>query len=801
MEISPETFPLFYFARARAQLFCQEYLNDKKNEPANTRSIFYNIIPESFNTNNSIILRTWLKGKVVIQSIKSIKLLHVDDDPNQFIFIKSFLNKSDPDMDVTCVSEPEKVFELLETGEYHCLVTDYDMPKINGIELAVRVREKYSIPIILYTGQGSEKVAEKAFSVGIDDYLRKEMDPSHYQVLAKRIRHAVDKKQVEILHENVMNHAHLGVCIFVNGVIAYANNAAIKMFEKKNLNEILETNPFSRGNKEGLEFLEYGEHELVAKKRNGDKIYFEISSRSISYFGNEATLSVVRDITEKKVLEIETFVSQERFRSLVELSPDGIATFSTTGYMTFLNSAFCSLTGFSKEELLGEHLINLKTLRKRDLLKYIRSFTAVLQGKMSPSMEFTYYKKDGTSGVGESHIGLIDVSGTKEMLLIARDITERKNHETRYEKLFETSPDGVIELDINENIITINDTLIQQTGLKEFKLLGKNIYNIPIFDNETKEELKKVIEKIKHTKNIRSLEFGLTRSDQSRIWIEANISPILFDKEVFGYQLIMRDISKRKETEEEHRKYSKKLEKLVEIKTNENINNERLIVAGKVASMIGHDIRSPLQTIKNCVYLLKKTYNDPLLTNIEDQLKYTVELISRFEDQTKTDLIKLEYCSIPELIENIMFSFSINNNIEVISSISSNIPLMRIDEFQFRRVLVNIINNSIQAMPKGGRLLISAEIKNDALELSVADSGIGIPEDKLQDIFNPFYTTKKEGIGLGLSFCKSMVEDHGGTIEVTSEENVGTTIFIRIPIVPVDSRYIDIEMPVLDIEQ
>jgi len=742
-----------------------------------------------------------LKDKVIIQSIESIKLLHVDDDPNQFRFIKLFLNESDPDMDVTCVSEPEKVFELLETGEYHCLVTDYEMPNINGIELAVRVREKYSIPIILYTGHGSEEVAENAFLIGIDDYLRKEMDPSHYRVLAKRIRHAVDKKQVEILHENVMNHTHLGVCIFVNSVIAYANNAAINLFEKKNLKEILGTNPFSRGNKDSIKFLESGEHELEVKKRNGDKIYFEISSRSISYFGNEAILSIVRDITEKKILEIENSVSQERFRSLVELSPDGIATFGTTGYMTFLNSAFSSLTGFSKEELSGEHLTKLKTLRKRDLLKYIRSFTTVLQGKMSPSMEFTYNKKDGTAGVGESHIALIDVSGTKEIILIARDITERKNNETRYEKLFETSPDGIIELDINENIITINDTIMQQTGLKEFKLLGKNIYNIPIFDNETKRELKKVIEKIKYTKNIRSLDFGLTRSDQSRIWIEANISAILFDKEVLGYQLIMRDISKRKETEEEYIKYSKKLEKLVEMKTNENINNARLITAGKVASMIGHDIRSPLQTIKNCVYLMKKTHNDPLLTNIEDQLKYTVELISRFEDKIKTDRIKLEYCSIPELIENIMFSFSINKNIKVIRSISSNIPLMRIDGFQFKRVLVNIINNSIQAMPQGGKLLISAEIKKDALELSVADSGIGIPEDKLQGVFNPFYTTKKDGMGLGLSFCKSMVEEHGGTIEVVSEENVGTTIFIRIPIVPADSKYIDAEIPVVDIEQ
>ena len=742
-----------------------------------------------------------MTDNVIIHSIKSIKLLYVDDDPHQFNFIPHFLNKSDPDMEVTCVSEPEEVFEKLETGEYHCLVTDYNMPKMNGIELAVKVREKYSIPIILYTGHGSEEVAEKAFLVGIDDYLRKEIDPSHYQVLAKRIRQVVDKKQIELLYENVMDHTHFGVCIFVNGVIEFANKAAIKLFEKKQLTEILGTNPFSSKSKDFFKYLEVGEHEYIDRQRNGSKKYLEISNRQITYNGNKAILSVLWDNSEKRAIEVENLVSQERFRSLVDLSPDGIATFSTTGYMTFLNRAFCTLTGFSKDELLGSHLTNLKTLRKRDMLKYIRSFTAILQGKKSPSIRFTYNKKDGTSGIGESHLGLIDVSGTKEMLLIARDITERKNKETRYEKLFETSPVGVIELDLNENIITVNRALTKLAGLKDYNLIGKNIYNAPIFDEETKKELKKIIDKIRKTKNIRSLEFGLTRGDQTRLWVDVNISPILFDNEILGYQLITKDISKRKEVEDEQKRYSEKLEYLVDLKTNEIINNERLVAAGKTASMIGHDLRTPLQIIKNSIYILKKSTNEPLLTMVEDQINYSVELLKRFEDQTKLSLKKLESVSIPDLIENVLSSISIKDNMEVIKSISPNIPLMRIDRFQLRRVLVNILNNAIQAMPNGGKIMLSAEVRHNALEISITDSGVGIPEDKLQSIFEPFITTKKDGLGLGLSFCKNIIEEHEGTIEISSEVNIGTTIFIRIPIMPVDTSYIDVETPVLDIEQ
>ena len=103
----------------------------------------------------------------------------------------------DPNLQVESTASPREALEMIKNNEYDCIVSDYRMPAINGIQLAERIREESNVPIILYTGQGSEEVAERAFGVGIDDYLRKEMEPSHYQVLVKRIRAAVEGYRAE----------------------------------------------------------------------------------------------------------------------------------------------------------------------------------------------------------------------------------------------------------------------------------------------------------------------------------------------------------------------------------------------------------------------------------------------------------------------------------------------------------------------------------------------------------------------------------------------------------------------------
>ncbi len=125
---------------------------------------------------------------------KTIKVLHIDDELNQLDFTKMFLEKIDKEVEVISKLNPEDALkDIKESDSFDCIISDYKMLSMNGIELAEKVREKSSIPFILYTGQGSEEVAERALEAGINDYLNKEIDPSHYQILAKSVRVNVER--------------------------------------------------------------------------------------------------------------------------------------------------------------------------------------------------------------------------------------------------------------------------------------------------------------------------------------------------------------------------------------------------------------------------------------------------------------------------------------------------------------------------------------------------------------------------------------------------------------------------------
>ena len=126
---------------------------------------------------------------------RDLRVLHVDDEVSLLDLTKVLLEMADEDMAIESVASPKEALELLKSETYDCLVSDFQMPNLDGIELAKRIREFSNIPIILYTGRGSEEVAETAFTAGVDDYFRKHINPSHYQILARRIRAVVEKKR------------------------------------------------------------------------------------------------------------------------------------------------------------------------------------------------------------------------------------------------------------------------------------------------------------------------------------------------------------------------------------------------------------------------------------------------------------------------------------------------------------------------------------------------------------------------------------------------------------------------------
>ena len=136
------------------------------------------------------------------ESLNKIRVLHVDDEQDFLLIAAIMMNSVDPDLQIDSVSSPREALEKIKSNEYDCIVSDYCMPEMDGIQLAERIRKESSIPFILYTGRGSEEVAKRAFVVGIDDYVRKELEPTHYQVLVRRIRAAFEGYRAEIsLHE------------------------------------------------------------------------------------------------------------------------------------------------------------------------------------------------------------------------------------------------------------------------------------------------------------------------------------------------------------------------------------------------------------------------------------------------------------------------------------------------------------------------------------------------------------------------------------------------------------------------
>jgi two-component system sensor histidine kinase AtoS len=138
--------------------------------------------------------------------------------------------------------------------------------------------------------------------------------------------------------------------------------------------------------------------------------------------------------------------------------------------------------------------------------------------------------------------------------------------------------------------------------------------------------------------------------------------------------------------------------------------------------------------------------------------------------------------SLPDLVRDSVSSVRIPGNVKVTVGIEDGLSNVKLDPILFRRVLTNLILNAVQAMPKGGKLTIASSSSGDeSFTVAVQDTGVGIAPENLGRVFNPFFTTKAQGQGLGLAVCKRLTEAQGGTITVASQVEEGSTFTLKIP--------------------
>ncbi len=221
------------------------------------------------------------------------------------------------------------------------------------------------------------------------------------------------------------------------------------------------------------------------------------------------------------------------------------------------------------------------------------------------------------------------------------------------------------------------------------------------------------------------------------------------------------------------------------------VHSEKLAALGKLAGIVGHELRNPLGAIRNSVYFLRLKLGPALQ---DEKIKRHLEMLDQEisnSDRIISDILFFSRVKPPIFTQNNLNAIlkaslkkvMINPNIKVETELAE-LPLIPSDEGQMVQVFFNIILNAAESMPEGGKLTISSSVKQDRdfIKVSIKDTGEGISKENLSKLFEPLFSTKIKGTGLGMVACKSIIENHKGYIRVESEKGKGTLVMVELPI-------------------
>ena len=527
--------------------------------------------------------------------------------------------------------------------------------------------------------------------------------------------------------------------------------------------------------------------EIQFKRKDGEWMWIEISGRTLWEHGVPVGVQIVgRDSTDRKQAEEKLKSSEERLKILFEFAPDAYYLNDLKGNFIDGNKAAEEITGYKRDELIGKSFLKLKLLPPRQIPKAAALLAKNALGQPTGPDEFTLIRKDGTQVLVETRTFPVKIEGKTSVLGIARDITERKQaedtlrqSEEKYKTLFESKLEGVVVMDETMKLLLANKAAAEMFGFDSVEeLLEVNLFDyIP---PEERARVLKIITKDMFENNLQQVnEFRLMNKSGKEIWISAVGTLTEYQGKVAGL-ISFRDITERKRMEKELREAQEQL-----------VRSEKLAAIGQLAGGVGHELRNPLAAIKNAVYYVKGKVAESELAQekprlmeflniMDEEINSSNKIISDLLGFSRVGKPSVSPTGIEKIIEDTLPRITIPENIELTKKLDGELPEVEIDPDQIQQVLANIITNAVQAMPEGGKLTIVAREKDKFVEVEVADTGCGIPQESVNKIFDPLFTTRAKGIGLGLAVCKSIIDRHEGNITVKSKVGKGTTISIKL---------------------
>jgi PAS domain S-box-containing protein len=517
-------------------------------------------------------------------------------------------------------------------------------------------------------------------------------------------------------------------------------------------------------------------------------------------------VALFTDITERKKAEEAARESEKQLRLILENSRDGINMLDLkTGKYAFMSPAQVKLTGFTAEEIsnfTAEEAYQRTHPDDREIT--IAQQRKVAAGEdVSEPVEYRWKVKSGEyRWFSDSRKLVRDEKGQAIALVgISRDSTKRKKaeeqvriNEERFRSVLNNSLDVIYRLNLQtgcyEYMSSASKALL---GFDPEELMAMS--NKEMFSRVHPDDLPILLSTLSNATETGkgSCDYRFLGKDGNYRWWS---NQIVISKDSEGKPLyrdgFVRDVTEHKKAEEKIVEYQRNLEKLVEQRTKELKDSERLATIGATAGMVGHDIRNPLQAITSDVYLVKsevaslpkgeeKESIKESLEGIEKNVEYINKIVQDLQDYARPLVLSIRETDLETLFSEVLVKKAIPENISSSSQVKQEAKKLKTDPAVLKRVLANLVNNAVQAMPKGGELEISAYHEGDDTFITVKDTGVGIPDELRPKLFTPLFTTKSKGQGFGLAVIKRMTEALGGTVDFESEEGKGTKFIIRLP--------------------
>jgi len=531
--------------------------------------------------------------------------------------------------------------------------------------------------------------------------------------------------------------------------------------------------------------------------KNGKTYYFDITASPIrDAEGNiTACLEIVRDVTVHRQAEERVSESEKKFRTLFNHAADGIYIHDLDGRILDANLAAAQTLGYEPNELRN---ISLKQINTPEYSVRVNDRIAQLVQRGYLVFETKYTAKDGRAIPMEISARVIHIGEDTCILSFARDITERKKaeialkeSEEKFRSIFEDSKDTICILTPDGLIEDINPAGVILFGYdSRDELVGLNIVNDNMITPAS--DWPKLVAAFKRTGFVKDFELHISRRDAILLTVKLTATALKSGQgDVASVRGIIRDVTQ---------------EKIVERQLQQS---QKMEAVGQFAGGVAHDFNNIFTSILGYSEIIREKVVKEGPPTLRPFVEHIINSTVRASDLTtslmmfsRRQTIKPEVIDLNTIIKNtsVLFQRVVREDIEIQVHLEPELKRTVADIGQIEQVLMNLINNSVDAMPKGGLLKIETESiyldsqfvqakgygrPGEYVLLRVSDTGHGMDSKTLERIFEPFFTTKDvgKGTGLGMSIVYGIVKQHDGYINIYSEKGQGTVSTIYLPII------------------